>query len=165
MTKSRWLRSALASLLLALAMASAGVAAPRGEHFNETFHFTEPPPGEPGLDNPCTPQFDDITLDITDRVQGFEWTENGVFYADVHVSGHANGVAADGTVYEGKLNDKFFESRSGTGEDATITSEFQAIMRLISHGTAPNFIVQEWGTFTLPPPNVTFDRQRTLCRG
>jgi hypothetical protein len=157
MVRGRTVLTLLATIALGILMTATGAtAAPRGEHFNATFRFTES-----GIDNPCTPEFDDITLNITDRVQGFEWTENGTFFFDIHVSGRGEGVAADGTVYSGKINDK----ASGSDSEEGVDVQFRSVLRFISRGSAPNFFAQEWGHFTFPPEALTFERQRVECRG
>lgn len=143
------------ALAEALLVAAPAVAEPAREHVDEVLTFTET-----GIDNPCTPEFDDLTLEITDRVQGSTWTGDGTVFIDLHITGHGRGIAADGTRYEAKLN-----LRETSELDDGERHEFQAMVRFVSHGRTPNFIVQEWGTFTTPPPDVTFDRRREICVG
>jgi hypothetical protein len=88
------------------------------------------------------------------------WTEDGKTSFEVHVSAHADGAAADGTKYLAKANAKV--SGMSNGE---VSEDFQVVFRMISHGSAPNFLVQEKGHFTAPPPEVFFERQREEWRG
>lgn len=156
MSRSRRLLILGVAMVVAMVLtATGGIAGPKTEHFKETNEFTIP-----HEDNPCTPELDDITLNITEHVQGKTWTEDGTTFFDVHVSANADGAAADGTEYVAKFNAKF----SGM-ENGEVSQDFQIVFRMVSNGATPNFLVQEKGTFTAPPPEVTFERQRVECRG
>ncbi len=147
---------ASASLVLTMALSGTAGAEPKAEHFKETNEFTSF-----GEDNPCTPQFDDVTLSIREHIQGKTWIENGKRFTELHVTGHAHGVAADGTEYIAKLNVK----DTIVEEDSTGTSDFQSILRAISKGSTPNFFIKEIAHVTFDPFDITYELQRMECRG
>ena len=90
----------------------------------------------PGVDNPCTPQFEDITLTASGDTSTKVWVDDdGSSRRLIHVRIHLAGEAADGTGYVG-ANQFKAETRIEDGS-AYITADTKN--RLTSQGSDPNF--------------------------
>ena len=92
-----------------------------------------------GVDNPCTPDFDDITLNGSEHFIFKSWIDDSgesryLSYGEISWSGRA----ADGTRYVGR--DKF---HSGGRFDGTVVSTAQDNSTLlVSQGSDPNFLTR-----------------------
>ena len=91
------------------------------------------------IDNPCTPEFDDITVSGTGHAFTKMWVaEDGTSRARTHLGIHVSGQAADGTGYAGA--DHFDAHTRIQDGVAYITADSR--IRLTSRGTDANFAVR-----------------------
>lgn len=93
------------------------------------------------LDNPCTPQFDDIAGVITFDSHTQLWLEpDGSFRVSSRGTGTFEGQDADGARYVGR--DSFRSTETSDSADGSWTEKDGSVIRLIGQGEAPNFVVR-----------------------
>jgi hypothetical protein len=91
------------------------------------------------VENPCTPEIDDITLVAQWHTQGKLWQNNdGSWWYQGSSRAGVSGTAADGTRYGGSVH---FQAQTRV-EDGVISTVTDARHTLVSQGDAPNFSVQ-----------------------
>ena len=92
------------------------------------------------LDNPCTPQFDDISGVITFENHTQLWIEaDGSARVSTRGTSAFEGHDADGTHYVGRDS---FRSTETSDADGGWTEKDGSVIRLIGQGDAPNFVVR-----------------------
>ncbi|MGH9278198.1 MAG: hypothetical protein ACRD12_08830, partial [Acidimicrobiales bacterium] len=100
LTRALVTRRIAGAVLVVGALALTGGTAQAAEKVDDTqttFEFVTP-----GVDNPCTPEFDDITLTGTGHYAFKMWVaEDGSIRYQTHLNIHLAGDAADGTGYVG----------------------------------------------------------------
>jgi hypothetical protein len=119
-----------------------------------------------GVDNPCTPEADDITLTVTGHAMTKSWVnDDGSSRRHTLLQIHASGAAADGTGYVG--NDQFRAHTIISDGVVYITADTR--VRLVSQGSDPNFDLRfkVRNSFELNGPNSTFEviKDYAQCRG
>lgn len=121
---------------------AAAQASEKVDDFDMRFEFTVN-----GVNNPCTPQLDDITLDGSGRVMGKMWRDDdGSMRALSTMRVRLDGDAADGTGYVG--HSEFKAHTEIEGDVAHISTDAKHL--LVSQGADPNFFLRY-------KINVTFD--------
>lgn len=91
------------------------------------------------IDNPCTPEFDDITLDADWHSVVKYWLDNdGAWRYRGSTRAQLAGTAADGTSYVANLH---YVGSSQT-EDGVIEQNIDEHHLLVSQGSAPNFTLR-----------------------
>lgn len=157
------IRSATAGIALGIVAlaASPAQAAEKVEDSRIAFEVVVP-----GVDNPCTPEFDDITV----TAYGHGWTkiwtaEDGSSRSRIHLGMHLAGEAADGTGYVGSER---FDSETRI-EDGVASIVADTKSRLTSQGSDPNFDLRYKVrvSFDLSSPSATFEviKDHAECRG
>jgi hypothetical protein len=119
-----------------------------------------------GIDNPCTPEYDDITVSGTGRAFSKVWVaEDGSSRARTHLGIHLSGEAADGTGYVGA--DHFDAHTRIEDGVAYITADSRT--RLTSQGADPNFALRlkVRVSFALDGSSSSYEvvKDQTDCRG
>ncbi|MGH9226006.1 MAG: hypothetical protein ACRD2W_19965 [Acidimicrobiales bacterium] len=119
-----------------------------------------------GVDNPCPPEFDDITLNAWWLGVSKRWdTGDGEWRLNFHVTTHLSGTAADGTRYSGSNQ---FAAHDRV-DDGVVTIAADNRTLLVSQGSDPNFVLRHKtvATFELNGPNGSFEvlKDFTECRG
>jgi hypothetical protein len=119
-----------------------------------------------GVDNPCTAEYDDITLSGTGHAFTKMWVaEDGSSRARTHLGIHASGEAAHGTAYVGA--DSFDAQTRIEDGVAYITADTRS--RLTSQGADPNFNLRlkVQVSFALDGSSSTYEvvKDQADCRG
>lgn len=120
-----------------------------------------------GVDNPCTPQFDNITLDTSLHAISKMWGsfEDGSWHSQSHVNVRQAGSAADGTRYSGGGS---FQAHTVL-EDGVVSSSADTKNRLVSNGSEPNFFLRLKLKVTFPvdggPGTWEVIKDAAECRG
>ena len=118
------------------------------------------------VDNPCTPEFDNITLDAQWHLVGKTWVnDDGSWWYQGSNRGHVSGSAADGTEYGGSVH---FQAQTRV-VDGIVNIVSDAKHKLVSQGDAPNFTVR-WkirSTFALDGTSSSFEvvKEGEDCHG
>jgi hypothetical protein len=101
-----------------------------------------------GVDNPCTPQFDDITLDTALHAISKVWGdfEDDSWRSQSHLNVHQAGSAADGTQY---LGGGSFQAQARL-QDGVVSISADTKNRLVSQGSDPNFVLRMKVLVTFP---------------
>ncbi len=119
----------------------------------------------PGVDNPCTPQFDDITLTANSHAFTKEWLNDDGSRGQTHLRIRLAGQAADGTSY---LGGDSFNAHTRI-DDGWVYITADTRNRLTSQGSDPNFDLRlkVCVTFDLAGTSSTFDvvKDYAACRG
>ena len=127
------------------------------EHYTTSFVFEH-------MDNPCTPEFDDITLTIEGRGSAKTWEDgSGDSRSEGRYRAQLTGVAADGTRYVGSEHSiVHFDLVEG---ESTVHADFRS--RLVSQGSAPNFDARFTMVlrYELPDSSIEIIRDGQHCRG
>jgi hypothetical protein len=89
----------------------------------------------PGVDNPCTPQFDDITLTANGHASTKTWLYDDGSRTQTRLHIRWAGHAADGTGYVGRDS---FDAQTQV-EDGWVYITADTRNRLTSQGSDPNF--------------------------
>ncbi len=132
-----WQRRMAAGLLALGTFASIGGTAGASEKEYDYNHRYEYTLGQ--VDNPCTPEFDDITLAAEFHTVGKFWlNDDGSYWYKGSNRGHLSGSAADGTGYVGGVQFRF-QTRVDDGVADILTD---AKHLLVSQGDAPNFAMR-----------------------
>ncbi|HEX6597269.1 MAG TPA: hypothetical protein VF045_10055 [Acidimicrobiales bacterium] len=156
-------RMAVAGLVFGIAAGSAGPAMAAEKAYDEFYSYEYT---MSGVDNPCTPEFDNITVTVGTRAHVQVWTEDGEFSrAQSSWRTQLEGRAADGTRYVGGSSD----SSHANVEGDVVTVGADSKSRLTSQGSAPNFHLRYTtvASFELFGPgwSVEVIRNSTECRG
>lgn len=156
-------RMAVAGLVFGIAAGGAGPALAADKLYDEhyTYEYTWT-----GVDNPCTPEFDDIALRYSVRAHVQVWGDDGEFsHARSHWRTQYEGAAADGTRYVG--SDSTVSQSQVEGDTVELTADSK--VRLTSQGSAPNFHLRYTirASFELTGPGFSVEviRDSQECRG
>lgn len=157
----RRVATGLVALATATGMAGTAGAAEKVVDYNVHYELVLT-----AIDNPCTPGFDDITLDGDWHSIGKRWNDDdGTSRYVGSVRSRLSGSAADGTGYGGFNH---FEGQSRV-EDGVLVYSASENHLLVSQGAAPNFTInlRSETSYDADGTILSYEvvREGTACRG